>query len=257
MTLFDFLSQLMHQGRVYAPPVRPTTPEEIEPAWRLLEQIEQTYRLELPGRPPPLDRDVATWAASQFFLAAQFLVDRDAGEELLRFALQPGPPWIMQPANASAAPAPPAAAIHYSVDLTFRFLPDLYRLASAAARQDPLVAMLKVWGARWPLSSPGVPWPENAASDRPTAAALEAIADDDCLLRLYVDRIIASRDAARLASPRIREAVRAALGLHRELSRELALALDRWEPHEKAATFEDQQHDVLSRSADGTSLETA
>ena len=105
MTLFDFLSQLMHQGRVYAPPVRPTTPEEIEPAWRLLEQIEQTYRLELPGRPPPLDRDVATWAASQFSGRA---VSGRPGcrRRVAAVRAQPRPPWIMQPANASAAPAP-------------------------------------------------------------------------------------------------------------------------------------------------------
>jgi hypothetical protein len=40
-------------------------------------------------------------------------------------------------------------------------------------------------------------------------------------LRVYVDRIIAGRDVERLDDPRVREAVRAALGMFRELAPEL------------------------------------
>jgi hypothetical protein len=46
-----------------------------------------------------------------------------------------------------------------------------------------------------------------------------------CLRRLYVDRIIAGRDVARLSDQRVRAAAIEAVGLHDELCPEIAAAL--------------------------------
>src|SRR5262249_41077153 len=97
----------------------------------------------------------------------------------------------------------------------------LARFAHSAAENDPLVGHLKKLGREWPLSSVGMP----AIKD----TEVDAFADDPCLLRLYVDRILSARDVSRLADPRVRDGVREALGLHTDLSPALAEALKQQE----------------------------
>jgi hypothetical protein len=67
------------------------------------------------------------------------------------------------------------------------------------------------------LSSVGVP--------NETVCDSEDIWDHDGLSRLYVDRVIARGDTARLADPRVRARVKAALGHFHALAPGLAEAL--------------------------------
>jgi hypothetical protein len=131
-----------------------------------------------------------------------------------------GPEFGFEPlAGARELTALPA--VHYSVDLTFRFLPDLTKQVRAVASDDPLAVELLRWAEHWPLSSVGVDGLDTQAVD----AALPAIVADDCLLRLYVDRVIDRRDHARLHHPAVRQAVAAALGVHDDLAPHLAKTL--------------------------------
>lgn len=196
MTIAIFLADLFETGlvRVAREPASVAERNAIE-SW--LTGIEAQDRLNLPGEPPPFDPLAASWAASMLYRGAQLLTDRDVSEESLRAAL------------ADQGPDSTPSA-HYSVDLVFRFLPDLITLARRVAQEDPLVESLLGLIAPWPLSSVGL---AGAVAGR-----LEPILAQPCLRQLYVDRILARADVARLDDPRVREAVRETLGAFPELA---------------------------------------
>jgi hypothetical protein len=214
MGLAEFLQALFEHGkvRVGAPGDR-TSAAEWANVDAFLAERHAAEGAEFPSVIPPLAPAAARWAAELFYRACQFTVYRDLGPEKIAAAL--------------AAPCPPAQAAsrHVSVDLTFRFLPDLYRLAHATSPDDPLCERLRTWAAEWPLSSVGV------ADVNPPH--IDDVLEHAGLRTLYVDRIIARRDRSRLSEPRVRQAVLAAVGSYHELAADLAGALTtREEPNE-------------------------
>src|SRR5262249_13871359 len=111
----------------------------------------------------------------------------------------------------------PVSCQHYSVDLVFQYLPDLFQLAHGAAQDDPLLEILKHWSAQWPLSSVGI-----ADIADPQIAPLLCPE----LLPFYACRIIQRQDRSRLVHARVREEVRKQLGIHRQLAPDLRSALE-------------------------------
>jgi hypothetical protein len=202
VTLTDFLDQLFTSGRVKVGPIEPLTASDLRQADDMLAGKEQHDRLDLPGMAPLVSLPAARWAAVMLCRACQLVVYRDVGEPMMREVLGEG------------CPAGPGASLHYSVDLAFRWLPDVWRLARVVAETDPLLECLAIWAAQWPLSSVGMT--EVTPSD------LDAIAGNPCLLRLYVDRILARRDWPRLGDPRVAEVARQAIGLFPRLAPEAA-----------------------------------
>jgi hypothetical protein len=210
MSFSRFLTNLLDNGTVQVSKALEIPPAEKEESQRLLTEFERVFRLSLAGEPPPLDVGVAGAAAQTLYRLCQCLVHREfMPQETL--------------AQADRLPdAPRTPGDHYSADLTFRFLPDVWRLTKEAAEGDPLVTTVRQLAGRWPLSSVGMP-------DLP-APAIDGIAEHPALLALYVDRIIQRRDRSRLSDPRLREAFLAAIGAHRELAPELMnLALMNWD----------------------------
>jgi hypothetical protein len=198
MSVAAFLADLFEHGRVKVPQPRPALEaDDVQQAERVLREHEEVRRLEFPGMPPELLIPAAMWAAVAYYRACQLAVyrDLDAGaiEELL----------------GGECPAGEPAARHWSVDLVFRFLPDLVKHAAAASQQDPLVAKLRAWAGEWPLSSMGMPGVPPQHEDE--------IASHVGLLQLYVDRIMAKKDWTRLGQPTVRDAVRRSLGAHSSL----------------------------------------
>jgi len=199
-----FLADLFDRGRVLVSHVGSLSPEEMAAGDEILEAFETEYRKELPGNAPDLSMTSARWAAVNLYHACQFVVFRDADAATIDRTLQ------------ISYPESPSPSVHYSVDLTFRFLPDLLRLARTAAEQDPLLERLVDWGAQWPISSVGIP--------DISPVEIESFVDHPSMLGFYVDRIIARKDTSRLADSRVREAVLQALGLFPELAPEMAHA---------------------------------
>lgn len=200
-----FLSELFDHGRVrVAPPdaaessAAGNSADADQAVQNVLADRDAAVRTDFPGEAPPPDFAVALWAARQFHRACQFALYRDLPAE------------AMAAAFAEPCPAAPHASRHYSVDLVFRFLPDLYRLARSASSEDPLCEQLRRWADAWPLSSVGMR-DANPADVGP-------ILEHRGLLKLYVDRIIAREDAGRLTVAPVRAAVRAALGAFAELA---------------------------------------
>ena len=198
----QFLIALQNGERVLVPSLDEFDPTELHAAVHSLTEFERSYRSALPGTAPALAVEVAAWAAKKFYRACQCLVFRDVSPQAIEAELDPI-------CLLNAAPA----SLAYSVDLTWRFLPDLLKLTGGIAADDPLVTWLRRWAVEWPLSSVGVPDVGDVNVSR--------FMDDPCLRMVYVDRIIARRDVRRLNEQRVRDAVREAMGAFPELAPEM------------------------------------
>ncbi len=215
-TLATFLDALFAEGRVRVAAPAKLGARELHAASEVLAATERLYRQALPGTPPRLEIESARWAAVMFFRACQFVAFRDLGEDQMDQAFQPD------------CPGDGSASTHYSVDLVFRYLPDLINLARRPSEADPLVTRLRHWADQWPLSSVGM---DGA---RPTAA--EAVVGHPSLLCLYADRVTARGDLPRLADPRVREHVAQSLRVFPELAPPIAAALDAGGPLDHGET---------------------
>lgn len=155
-------------------------------------------RAELAGEVPPLNLDAAGWAARQMFKACQCLIDRDAGETVVRESLS-------FPSPASRDPS-----TDYSVDLLFRFLPDLLTITRRLAPGDALTRILESWAREWPLSSPGV--------SLSGAISLDSFIQQSALRRLYLDRLTALIAKDRTDHAEVRHWLRTDLAAYPELA---------------------------------------
>jgi hypothetical protein len=209
MSLLPFLRQLFDHGRV-------TVGQDIRLQWdeaslsELLAELDASYRRQLPETFPVLQMPAATFGALLMYRSAQVLTYRDLGIEGLQQAI-------------AAGPTGEGAGEQTSVDLCLHFLPDLVRLARAASANDPLVACLLDLGARWPLSSVGI---GGVTLNEQGWARVLAMSQQPAAWRLYVDRVLQTGDASRLADPATRQAVRAAVGAFPQLAGKLAKELE-------------------------------
>ena len=196
MTLGAFLSRLSADGVAVVAPEENLTPDE---AWiAVVREWDAVQRNELAFTAPELSLAAAEWAAVRFYRGCQALICREVSpQDLRRFFAEP-------------CPEPASAATVYSVDLIFRFLPDLVKLAQQVERGDPLVVELLQLARMWPLSSVGL-----AEVGEVEAAPILA---HPSLRQLYTDRILAANDLARLRDPAVRRAVQSSLGLFPELA---------------------------------------
>jgi hypothetical protein len=209
---------LIDDGRVVLETPLVPTPAVLLAAESVLIECERRFRLEMPGEAPAFSMSAAMWGAEMTYLACQCVAFREIDEAELDSRLSR--PFV----------GPEDASAHYSVDLTFRLLPDLYHRARSASRNDPLVARLQLWADAWPLSSVGVP--EATREDAPAdPKRIKLILEHPSLRTLYVDRIIARKDLSRLSDPRVRELVTAAIGLHEELAPDFLAAANASDNH--------------------------
>ncbi len=208
MSLAKFISSLFESGAVEVPLIAPWDEADVQAAREAIVAGELIYRDSLTAGTPMLDAEAALWGARQLYRAAQCLVFRGYDTSAAKRELSSKPAGEIN------------ASVHYSVDLTMRFLPDLSRHASALPKDDSLTIMLQAWASEWPLSSVGI-----ELHQPPSDSRLESVVSDRALLTLYLDRVVARGDIGRLNHPLVREAVRAAIGMHPELAPDVHAAL--------------------------------
>ena len=190
-----FLEALFDDGRVRVDhPDEAVTEDDLRNAAQVLQAAERVQRESFPGEPPPFSLPAANWAARVFYRACQAATFRDLPAESL-------PAFL----GEACVPGEPPS-VHYSVDLVFRFLPDLCKLAGHLAPADPLLEPLRLWANQWPLSSVGM--------KDVTPQSLLGIVDHPAVLQYYVDRIIARGDVSRLDEPAVLNAVRRTLNIY-------------------------------------------
>ncbi len=201
----QFITDLFEDGRVTVPEVSPLTDEEVSAGDEVIAEYERVCRMELPGTAPQFVEAAGRWAGTRLFRACQFAVYRDFGEETLKEELE-------VPYSETNSPN-----VHYTVDLVFRYLPDLAKFAGSAAEQDPLLGHLYRWAQEWPLSSVGMSGVDEVMID--------GFADNSSLMLLYADRIIATGDKTRLSCAAVRHVVQRALGMFSDLAQGITVAL--------------------------------
>ena len=192
----EFLETLRRSGDVIVTPEG--MPELDDTIREDIVEHELAFRANLMPGAPPLELEAAYWALGQLYRACQFLVIRDVEEDMVRSELR------------GAFGGDATASVHYSVDLCFSYLPSLHRLATRVAPKDALVEMIERLAGDWPLSSVGI---ESVSVSQGRYAFL----DVPCLRRLYVDRVLAAEDVARLEHDGVARAARASLGAWPEL----------------------------------------
>jgi len=138
-TLVPFLQTLFTEGRI----VLKGRPEPVEAdrelALRELEAAFDVHRLDVAGTPIGFDAASALRASEIVRWSSWFLVNRsEPVQELERVLTLPRPPLT--------------ASEHLSADVTFRFLPQIYRRARSIAPGDRLARFLADLFRAWPLS---------------------------------------------------------------------------------------------------------
>jgi hypothetical protein len=214
MSLTSFLNDLFEHGRV-ATTSADVSVDDQQRAIGVLREFERYDRANWPDGQPEFSEQVGLWSANLLYRACHFVVGRDANPESLERAL------------TVKSPEPPAASAHYSADLSLRFLPDVFKLARAAAADDPLVEMLLNLAKQWPLASVGMTAVRNVD--------VSCIVRNPCLLQMYVDRLISRSDLSRLNHPTVREAAQASLGLYPDLAPAISAEIERLVTEERPA----------------------
>ena len=138
-----FFSQLLSHGVVHVEDADLLREEDVHSAVEWIMQCESQTREHWPATPPDVDRHALVWATRHIFGAAQLAVFRHLG-----------PPDIEKRLKEEFAEGDDAASTAYSVDVIFRYLPDLFRIVKGMNPDDPLLVVLRRWGERWPQQAP-------------------------------------------------------------------------------------------------------
>ncbi len=194
MRLTTFLQDLLTTGAVtLAGQLTEFETADARAAEALLHAYYLEDRLDLPHAAPAFEAAAAQWAAQFLYRTIQLALVRELDEAAI----------ARQLADYAGEPTP---AVVYSVDLSFRYLPDLLRLAKGLAPGDALVARLQATAQRWPLSFAG--------GEAPAAEAEAAVLAHPALRQAYLDRLIRGQHRRRAEQPHLRPLIQTALGAH-------------------------------------------
>ena len=178
-----------------------------------LRQVHQAEMLAAPHSVPALSLSFAHHGLALMCRLSQFLVFREIPAESVTGEIE---------RLLSGIPAEENASALWSLDLSLRHLPALYRFATNASMDDPLVVGILNTAKRFPLSSVGIPLKVPASAEK-----VSEIHQPPTLSALYVDRIIDTVSVDRLNDPLTCRCVKEAIGHFPELAPKIATALAR------------------------------
>lgn len=204
--LGDFLEQLSNRGDILLASREPPTPEERVGAVGPLRAWDRQERDRLGHPLPSLREEDALAALVVLYRACQLLVYRDLPEEAVAEAFAEAPPPSTEPEAV------------WSVDLSYRYLPDLARLAVGLSPGDPLVAAIREQAARWPFSSVGM--------EAGAAGGIDSVLVHPGLRRIFLDRVVAAGDRGRAGRPEVAFLLREEAGAYAELLTPLGIQRD-------------------------------
>lgn len=195
MKLSIFLTDLFQTGKVtVGTEIEEVTGAEADAALNILQQYYAEDVGNMPATPPDFEPKAALWAAQFVYRTLHLTLLRHIGAETVEQLLT----------DFSGETTPETM---YSVDLSFRYLPELLTLAKGLAPSDSLVDVLKKRLHRWYFSAVGVDLGDNNPK-----IMTEIVANHLSLRLAYVDKIIQKKDLKRALSEPEREWVKVALG---------------------------------------------
>jgi len=190
--LTTFLVDLFSQGEVIiAPLITEIEEKDQELSTTILQQAYNKAIQNMPHQAPAFDADAALWAAIYLYRTIQLILIRHLEEAEIQKHLQ-------------AYIRTPNAATIYSMDLSFRYLPNLFHLAKGLAPGDVLVKYLNRLALKYPFSSVGIELKE------PLDHSL--ILAHPSLKVAYIDRIIEAKDKKRIQQYQLESYVAEVLG---------------------------------------------
>lgn len=221
MSLPAFIQSLFESGEARVPTIADAQafggeagpvlipPDERDDAIAMLVRYEAVVRAGWTMRAPAFDVEVGLRSAAFLYQAARLILSRHVPGEVVSHVLE----------HDGIDSNSPSA--HYSVDLSGRYLPDLFRMAGGRLTGDPLADRLSRFGARWPLSSIGMP------GTIPDTQRLATVLDHPSLHASYIDRALERSDTPRLEEPRVAEAAHRVTSVHPGLvSRSMQQAIE-------------------------------
>jgi hypothetical protein len=189
--MLRFLNDLFSNGELVVQLVEPPVdPSEI---LDVVKKLERMWRCELPRDPPVFMPEVAVAATQILMAVSRAVVHREISMEETEHVIQ-----------RVCLTEDNTASQHYSMDLVLRFLPQVADRARRISEADTLLDLLGRIGQQWPLSSVGM---RGCHPER-----LPMALQHPTLWRMYIDRIISTKDVARINIPSVRDAVAASLG---------------------------------------------
>jgi len=190
--LTTFLVDLFSQGEVIIAPIITEIGENDQLlATTILEQAYDKSIQNMPHEAPAFDGDAALWAAKYLYRTIQLILIRHLEEAEIQKHLQ-------------AYTRTQSAATIYSMDLSFRYLPNLFHLAKGLAPKDVLVQYLNRLALKHPFSSVGIELKE------PIDQTL--ILEHPSLKVAYIDRIIEAKDKKRIQQYQLEPFIAEVLG---------------------------------------------
>ncbi len=162
--------------------------------------IEEQYLqecLEFPCARIPFDPDAAEYSAQIVYNALQLIIYREKEEsELSQYITT-----YSQPIGAGSM---------LSADVCFRFLPDAIKNLQSINPEDELIELLENILANWHYS--GI-----STCKMFEASDIDMLFENDCFRKLYIDRILTTKNTFLARHPFFRPWVLGALGMHKEL----------------------------------------
>jgi MoxR-vWA-beta-propeller ternary system domain bpX4 len=199
LKISTFLSDLFETGQVtVGNEIEATNAFERAATLQLLQKYYTSDSWHFPAKQPGFHADGALWGAQFVYAAVHLTVLRHIDAEIVE--------QLLTDFTGDTTPE-----TLYSVDLTFRYLPELLFLAKGLAPSDNLVDVLKTRLQRWSLSAVGIDF-GDAEKPTNTFTNTQIIAQHPALRQAYVDRIIEKQDLKRALHDPEREWVKTALG---------------------------------------------
>ncbi|MGG9962274.1 hypothetical protein [Ferruginibacter sp. SUN106] len=154
----------------------------------------ETEVLNYPFTPPPFNATAALWAAKTTYTTCQLILYRENKADELPQLL----PVYEGAIDASAI---------LSADLCLRFLPQVLKDTKNIDPDDALIVLAEGHLQQWHYS--GIGYPAKTA-----LINLNSVAENDCVLQLYTDRVIQKKDVQRAQLPLLHQKIKAAMGMY-------------------------------------------
>ena len=202
MRLNKFLLELSEAGEVTVDRKLEISAEELDACIPILKSLEKSARLNAPSGLPKFNEKTASTALKIFYNICQMMVNRDFSENLINNTFN----------QLEELPDPASLETVWSVDVVFRYLPDIFRMSTKLSKGDPLCDKIVDLAKRFPFSTPGI-----KIDDCVDAYLVE----NDALKIIYMNRIIESEAVDRLVNADTKLAIEEKLGNQQQLCQNL------------------------------------
>lgn len=194
---FDMIKTLRQQEEIILyQNILSTSEEEKEKVILFLEKEYQVESLEFPFISPEFHKEAALWAAETVYYASQFILFRENDAAKMEDYF---PTFQFEITPASIL----------SVDLCFRFVPDMLRQLSLIDSEDLLISILEKYLKIWHFS--GINYSLELGEEN-----WKIIFSNPCLQQLYLNRITTHKNIKLAKLPKINPLLKANFGLFEE-----------------------------------------